>query len=91
MAISQGPKVLSIVHKISTIQREHEWMLYNKNKETWYFSYGLPHPPTIYGICSLSLLAACKLKYQNFPAPVIEFYFPPTIRLRDYDDVGRSK
>lgn len=76
---------------LSTIQRENEGILHNQNKETWYFSYGLHHPSTVCGICSLSQLAACKLKYQNYPAPVIEVYFPLTIRLRDTDDVGRSK
>lgn len=66
-------------------------MLYNQNKETWCFSYRLHHPSIVCGICSFSQLAACELKYQNYPAPVIEVYSLPTIRLRDFNDVGRLK
>lgn len=66
-------------------------MLYNQNKEIWFFSYRLHHPPIVCGICSLSQLAACELKYQNYPAPVIEVYFSLTIRFRGFNVVGRSK
>lgn len=66
-------------------------MMYNQNKETWYFSYGLHHPPIVCHILSLSQLATRELKYQNYPAPVIEIYFFPTIRLRGFNYVGRSK
>lgn len=69
-------------------------MMYNQNKETWYISDGLRHPPIVCEICSLSQLAASELKYQNYqnyPAPIIEVYFFPTIRLRGFNYVGRSK
>lgn len=57
----------------------------------WYFSYGLHCPPIVCDIHSLSQLAACELKYQNYSAPVVEVYFFPTIRLRGFNYVGRSK
>lgn len=46
-----------------------------------YFSHGLHHSPIVCHICSLSQLAACELKYQNYPAPVIEVYFSPQLGL----------
>lgn len=64
-------------------------MMYNQNKETCGSS--VMDFTIVCDMCNLSQLAACELKYQNYPAPATEVYFSPTIRLRGFNYVGRSK
>lgn len=66
-------------------------MTYNQNKETWCINYNGRIAKSACGIRSLSQLAACELKYQNYPAPITEVYSSPTIRLRGFNYVAISK